>query len=79
MSEYIPDPTEIIESQIDRAVSRQVEIGENCCMECGKEVNYALIPVSLHPASWAVCFECLSPEDQRKYIERIIYDQKENG
>jgi hypothetical protein len=55
--------------QIEHAIDRQLDVGEGCCMACGKKVDYELIPVSSHPAAWAVCFECLSPEDQRKYRE----------
>ena len=66
---YIPDPTEILENQIERAIERMYEVGEGCCMECGKKVDYELIACSPHPAAWAVCFECLSPEDQKRYSE----------
>jgi len=66
---YIPDPIEIMEAQCERAVDRMYEVGEGCCMNCGKKVDYELIPVSSHPAAWCVCFECLSPEDQKRYSE----------
>jgi len=65
----IPDPIELMKLQIERAIDRQQEVGDGCCMACGKKVEYELIPASSHPAAWAVCFECLSPEDQRKYRE----------
>jgi ribosome-binding protein aMBF1 (putative translation factor) len=61
---YIPDPIEILESQIERNIDNFVE---GCCMVCGKKVDYELIPASSHPAALAVCFECLSPEDQKNY------------
>lgn len=61
---YIPDPIEIMESQIERAIDRMYEVGEGCCMECGKKVDYDLIPRSSHPAAWAVCHECINEGDK---------------
>ena len=65
----IPDPVEILEGQVERAIDRQQEVGEGHCMACGKKVDYDLIPASPHPAAWAVCYECLSPEDRKAYDE----------
>lgn len=65
------DPLEILGAQIDCAIERQNEVGPNHCMVCGKEVNYELISASEHPAAWAVCYECLSPVNQKKYDQFI--------
>lgn len=61
---YIPDPVEIMDSQIDRMVD---EFKEGHCMDCGKEVDYDLIQASASPTAPAVCYECLSPESQKAY------------
>ena len=62
---YIPEPLEILESQIDRMVDQYVE---GHCMSCGKKVGESnLFPASSHPAAAAVCFECLSPKDKEAY------------
>ena len=64
---YIPDPIELMDSSIEHAIDRQQEVGEGCCMECGKHVDYELISYSSDPAAWVVCYECLSPDQQKEY------------
>ena len=61
---YIPDPTEILDMQMEDVMDRYEE---GCCMECGKKVDYELISVSPHPAAPVVCYECLPPEAQKAY------------
>jgi len=60
----IPDPIEIMEAQIERMVD---EYKEGHCMQCGKKVDYDLIPAYNSPTSPAVCYECLSPESKEAY------------
>jgi hypothetical protein len=56
LDEYIPDPLEILDMQIDRMIEQYVE-GQ--CMRCGKQVGEEnLVLASPHPASAAVCLEC---------------------
>lgn len=57
--EYIPDPVEIMESNIERMIGEYVE---GHCMACDKKVDYELLPVSGAPDAPVVCFECLNPE-----------------
>lgn len=61
---YIPDPTELMEMQMEEMID---QYEEGCCMDCGKKVDYELIQVSPHPASPVVCYECLSPESKEAY------------
>lgn len=61
MSDYIPDPIELMESRIERNIEEYVE---GHCMNCGDEVDYELIPVSASPDAPVVCLNCLSPEDR---------------
>lgn len=62
---YIPDPIERMEAQIERMAD---EYEEGHCMACGKNVGEDnLIPATPSPATPVVCYECLSPEDQKAY------------
>ncbi len=70
-SMYIPDPIELMDARIDRAIDRVEEVGEGCCMACGKKVDYELIQATADPASWAVCYDCLDPETQKAYNEAM--------
>ena len=63
---YIPDPIEIMERQIEKNIDRYVE---GHCMSCSEKVDYELIPISSNPDSIIVCYECLSPKDQKLYDE----------
>jgi hypothetical protein len=56
LDEYIPDPLEILDMQIDRMIERYVE-GQ--CMKCGKQIGEGnLVLASPHPAAPAICIEC---------------------
>ena len=61
---YIPDPTEILDRQIENNID-QYEEGQ--CMSCDKKVDYELIQATPHPSSPVVCCECLSPDAQEAY------------
>jgi len=53
---YIPDPIEIMESNIERHIDNYVE---GHCMECGRKIDYEPIAVSASPDAIVVCIECL--------------------
>jgi len=61
-SRMIPDPTEQLESAIERQAERQEydpSTGKMLCAECGKPFDASeLYPVSAHPAAPAVCEIC---------------------
>ena len=65
MNSYIPDPIEMMENNIEHMID---EWDGESCMACGKKVEYALVSLNARPDSPAVCYECLSPEDQKHYI-----------
>ena len=52
---YIPDPIEIMESNIEKMGD---EYKEGFCMMCGKEIDYEPYPVSARPDAPAGCAEC---------------------
>jgi len=56
--EYIPDPLEIMDSNIERNIENYIE---GHCMGCGKNVGEDnLVLATPSPDSPAVCFKCAS-------------------
>ena len=69
MSEYIPDPIEIIESNIEQCIEKYVD--EYTCMGCGKRVYYELYCMSPIGDGPCVCAECagISHEDDKQLTD----------
>jgi len=63
MSDYIPDPIELLAARQSHLIDQFVD--EHTCMSCGKKVDYDLICMSPLGDSPAVCWECsgLTEED----------------
>lgn len=77
---HVPDPIELMEARIDdmsHEMFAGVPDGQARCPGCKKLFGLNdLIPISAHPDSAFVCFDCLSLEDQLAYeaFERSIDD-----
>ena len=60
MSDYIPDPIELIEIRGELMAERYIRGDEYICCDCGKrgplsEAN----PAGPHPSSPPICWDCL--------------------
>ena len=69
MSEYIPDPIEIMESNIERMIVNYID--EYTCMACKKKVDYDLYCMSPIGDGPCVCAECagISHEDEKQLTD----------
>jgi len=56
MSEYIPDPIELLDGRIARLEDEFID--EYTCMQCKKKVDYELICMSPIGDGPCVCAEC---------------------
>lgn len=55
----IPDPTEILENQIENQINSIDEAGRCSCYKCGKkEYMESMLPMTPHPASPLICRGC---------------------
>lgn len=63
---YIPDPLELLEMRAERNL---FYFQEGICQQCKTRVDYELICPSPMGEGPFLCFECLSPEDQKAYTE----------
>lgn len=60
---YVPDPTEILESQMERQIDLVDENDTYPCHYCGKRFDMNLMhPVSSSPATPLMCYDCLDEE-----------------
>ena len=57
MSDYIPDPVELLEARQERLIDRFVDI--NTCMECGQSYGYEMVTANARPDAPLVCQDCL--------------------
>jgi hypothetical protein len=66
--DYIPDPIEIMHSNIERLIDEYIE---GCCMECRKDVGEdgltCISPIGDGPL---ICFDCL-PNHWKEYFKNI--------
>lgn len=74
---YIPDPLEILESQIDDRIwefemlQKDVPKGSFRCPECKQIKEGEPIEISSHPASPVCCYDCL-PDDKKKAYDSVF-------
>lgn len=54
--ERIPDPTEIMNSRLERLADEYID--DNTCMSCGKKVEYELYHMSPTGDGPSYCYEC---------------------
>lgn len=64
---YVPDPIEIMESNIERLMHEQSLLGDNVCPWCKKKADHELIQVSSYPDSPVSCYDCLDEETKKRY------------
>lgn len=67
---HIPDPTELLESAIDRLADEYTTSdGQLICVECGV-TGTDMGAASAHPASPPMCWNCI---DAAKYWNILMY------
>jgi len=69
---YIPDPIEMMDDRIERMVEDIRADGSWRCCSCRKWYHDCEpIPAEARPDAPMVCYDCLSPKDQKAWDEAM--------